>query len=283
MLSKNSHVKYGFGLLVFHLLFASVASYSQNAVDVGSHQATYAAALRSADGHVDADAMLERLKELGVDTYYWLVWRETDWEDLQVFLPKAAAAGINVWPYLVPPSESPPNTKNYSEPYQLDYQRWAEEIARLSLKHPNVTAWVIDDFYANKGLYTPEYVGAMQARAKSVNPKLAFLPLMYFGEIDRDFVEGYREVIDGVVVAYPQDAGEIYNAWAILNDVCEAIPGDLRFPVTLARGHVATGRPSAAPAQGPEGQHRPCGTRRFAAHRLGLRACCGGLQPDSPQ
>ena len=31
-----------------------------------------------------------------------------------------------------PPSESPPHTRQYSEPFQLDYQRWAAEIARLS-------------------------------------------------------------------------------------------------------------------------------------------------------
>ena len=196
------------------------------------HLASYAAALRLPDGHVDGNAMLARLTELGVTTYYWLIWRDTDWEDLQDFLPKAAAAGIEVWPYLVPPSESPPHTKCYSEPFRLDYQQWAGEIARLSLKHPNVTAWVIDDFYANKDLYTPEYVRGMQARAKALNPGLRFLPLMYFNEIDRSFAERYREVIDGVVIAYPQDREEIAQAGAILNDRMVVIPGQLRFPAS---------------------------------------------------
>ena len=134
------------------------------------------------DGRVDIDAMVTRLKELGVTTYYWLIWHApTDWDDLKLFLPKAAEAGIEVWVYLVPPSESPPKYgSQYSEPFRLDYHRWAEEIARLSLQHPNLTAWVIDDFYANHAFFTPAYLREMQTRSKGINPRLAFLPLMYF-------------------------------------------------------------------------------------------------------
>jgi hypothetical protein len=193
--------------------------------------ADYNAELRRPDGRVDVDLMVARLKELGVNTYFWLIWHApTDWDDLQIFLPKAAEAGIQVCVYLVPPSESPPYTKLYSEPFRLDYIRWAEEIAKLSLKHPNLTAWVIDDFYANRQFFTPDYVRKMQERAKTINPHLAFLPLMYFPEITRRFVDEYGQVIDGVVVAYPQDAEEIENAWAILNDVAVAFHNELSSP-----------------------------------------------------
>ena len=78
----------------------------------------------------------------------------------------------------------------YSEPFRLDYGRWAEEIARLSLQHTNLTGWVIDDFYANHEFFTPAAVRDLQNRAKGINPRLAFLPLMYFGEIRRPFVAG---------------------------------------------------------------------------------------------
>ena len=77
--------------------------------------------------------MVKRLKELEVTTYYWLIWHApTDWDDLKLFLPKAAQAGVEVWVYLVPPSESPPlyGTQT-SEPFRLDFNSWAEEIARL--------------------------------------------------------------------------------------------------------------------------------------------------------
>jgi hypothetical protein len=53
---------------------------------------------------------------------------------------------------------------------------------------------------------------------------------MYFPEITRRFVDEYGQVIDGVVVAYPQDAEEIENAWAILNDVAVAFHNELSYP-----------------------------------------------------
>jgi hypothetical protein len=59
------------------------------------HFADYDSEPRRPDGHVDADALLARLKELHVTTYYWLVWHAaTDWDDLKLFLPKAAQANL---------------------------------------------------------------------------------------------------------------------------------------------------------------------------------------------
>jgi hypothetical protein len=96
--------------------------------------ADYDAELRRPDGRVEVDLMVKRLTELGVRTYYWLLWHApTDWDDLKLFLPQAAKSSLEVWVYLVPPSESPPQAKDYSEPFRTDSQRWAEEIARLSL------------------------------------------------------------------------------------------------------------------------------------------------------
>ncbi len=196
------------------------------------HFADYDSEPRLADGHVDGDTLLARLKELHVTTYYWLVWHAaTDWDDLKLFLPKAAQANLQVWVYLVPPTESAPQYGTaYCEPFRLDYGRWAEEIARLSLQHTNLTGWVIDDFYANHAFFTPAAVRSFQQRAKGINPRLVFLPLMYYGEIRRRFVEDYREVIDGVVVAYPQDRDEVDQAWALLNDAAVGLPGELSFP-----------------------------------------------------
>jgi hypothetical protein len=197
----------------------------------------YDAEIRRPDGHVDIGTMLTRLKDLGVNTYYWLVWHApTDWDDLQVFLPQAAQAGISVAVYLVPPSESPPvYGSKYSEPYRLDYGRWAEEIARLSLANTNLTSWVIDDFYAN-ALFTPGYVQQMQARAKAINPRLAFTPMMYFPEITPTFANSYYQWIDGVIVAYPQNLGEIRQARAVLSDAYNTTPNVLSCPArTLTR------------------------------------------------
>src|SRR5580765_902854 len=215
------------------LVILSTSLLAQTAGDRPALQlADYDAELRRPDGRVDTSAMVQRLKELDVTTYYWLIAHAaTDWDDLKLFLPEAAKANIEVWAYLVPPSESAPRYSSlYPEPFRLDYLRWAEEIATLSLEHTNLTAWVIDDFYENHGLYTPAYVREMQQRARRLNPHLRFLPLMYYWEINRKFADDYRNVIDGVVAAYPQRAEEIEHDWAIFNDVALAEPCELTFP-----------------------------------------------------
>lgn len=203
--------------------------------------ADYDAELRGADKRVDNDAMVARLKELGVNTYFWLVWHATtDWDDLKLFLPKAEKAGIDVWVYLVPPSESPPRTALYSEPFRLDYARWAEEIAKLSLDHKNLKAWVIDDFTGN---FKVEHVRDMQSRAKRINPQLAFLPLLYFDStiLSRRFIEDYHDIVDGVVVAYPKDRDDIDRAWSALNDGPIALGNELFYPwkIPAAAGDFA--------------------------------------------
>lgn len=222
------------GLISSQVLSAGAGGMAQPlpAPVASPHLADYDAEIRLADGRVDTEAMARRLKELGVTSYYWLIAHAgTDWDDLRLFLPKAAQRHIQVWAYLVPPSESAPQAGSlYPEPFRLDYQRWAEEIARLSLQYTNLTGWVIDDFYQNHALFSPAYVGQMQKRSRRVNPKLTFYPLMYFGEINRKFVADYRGVIDGVVVAYPKGRDEIDHAWAILNDMAVVNPGELSFP-----------------------------------------------------
>jgi len=138
------------GAPLLSVLFFLVTSPVTPAASVSPHLADYDAELRKPDGRVDTSAMAQRLAELGVTRYYWLVWHAaSDWDDLKLFLPEAAKAHIDTWVYLVPPTEGPPGGYSASEPFKLDYLRWAEEIARLSLEHTNLTGWVIDDFYAN--------------------------------------------------------------------------------------------------------------------------------------
>lgn len=217
---------------VLFLLAASLAATAQpRAGFLHKHLADYDAEPRLTNGRVDTDALTQRLSNLGATAYYWLVWHaRTDWDDLQLFLPKAAKAHLQVWVYVLPPTEGPPNGYPASEPFGLDYPRWAKEIARLSLQHTNLTGWVIDDFYANNQLFTPACLSDLQARTRRINPRLAFLPLMYFPEITPQFVAAYHKIIDGVVVAYPKDLEEITNARAILNGEIRIVPRQLSCP-----------------------------------------------------
>ncbi|MEV0714974.1 hypothetical protein, partial [Asanoa sp. NPDC050611] len=101
-----------------------------------------------ADGyrHIDSPALVRRLVGMNVNTYLYGIWDSpTDWDDLRSeFLPAASAAGIDVIPYIVPPSETTENGRA-SRPFMTDYVRWAEAIAELSLRFPNLTSWAIDD------------------------------------------------------------------------------------------------------------------------------------------
>lgn len=171
--------------------------------------------------HVDTDRLVKRLSELGANTYMWLIWHnKNDWNDLKTFLPKANAAGISVWVYLVPPSETPMNNAafNYSEPFKADYVSWAKEISSLSLENKNLVGYVIDDFWgnvvANRLLltprFTPDNVKRMVQAGKQINPKIKFYPLMYFNQIDnKQFINVWEPIVDGVVAAYPPNVDAV--------------------------------------------------------------------------
>ncbi|WP_119078853.1 hypothetical protein [Chitinophaga alhagiae] len=164
---------------------------------------TYSGLPRLANDRADLPRLLAELKDIHANTYNWLIWtRATDWEDLQAFLPMARKAGITVWVTLVPHSESPPHAKYFSEPFRLDFERWAKELAALSLKEPALTTWSIDDFVHNLQAFTPEYVGRFIAAARAINPKLAFIPCCYYRQINAAFSSAYAPFLSGVLFPY---------------------------------------------------------------------------------
>ena len=196
---------------------------------------TYDNAPRGKDGRVDLDRLLRELADLKANTYHWMIWHaNTDWEDLQAFLPKAKEAGIRVWVTLVPPSESPPKTKSFSEPFRVDYVRWGEEIARLSLKEPALVAWSVDDFVHNlKETFTPEKTKAILDAARAINPKLAFVPCTYYRQITPAFAKAYGPLLDGVLFPYRNESVK-----ADLKD-----PGQVEAEVKSIREKLGPGVP----------------------------------------
>jgi hypothetical protein len=171
-------------------------------------RATYCAAPRKEDHRVDVDRLLEQLVELHANTYSFCIHGyATDWDDLKLMLPRAREKGIRVWASLVPPSESPPHTKTFAEPFRLDYERWAVEFAKLSLQETNLVAWSIDDFTHNlTKMYTPAYVKNMLDAAHKINPKLAFVPCCYFPTIKPAFATNYCSLIDGILFPYRHES-----------------------------------------------------------------------------
>lgn len=210
-------------MLLVCAMFAGFSGHPANASraqPIGGDLADYSGQLREAtpraDGiyHLDTPAMIRKLQELHVNTYYYLVWYErTDWDDLKnEFLPAAQHAGIRVVVYLVPPTESQGPRKSY--PYLTDYVAWGKAIAELSLQYPNLIGWAIDDFNHNLNFYTPEYMAQMKAAAQAVNPKLTFMPLMYSTSLTEDFLATRGQYIDGVIVAYRDDPYRNTQVWS---------------------------------------------------------------------
>ena len=160
---------------------------------------TYSAPPRLPDGKVDNERLIAELTDIHATTYNWLIWRNegNDLSALKQFLPMARKAGIQVWVTLVPPSEPPP-----SEPFRMDYDQWAAELAVLSKQETNLVAWSIDDFVHNLRFFSPEYVKEFVSRAHAINPKLAFVPCCYFRQTTQSFVDNYASFFDGVLFPY---------------------------------------------------------------------------------
>ncbi len=169
-----------------------------------------------ADGyrHLDTPAMVEMLRRLHANTYVYGVWdTAVDWDDLcDEFAPAAAAAGIDVWIYLVPPSETDRTGGRASRPHVMDYVAWARACAELSVRCPNVRAWAIDDFEfdLNAKLFTPAYMEEMRQTAAAINPYLAFYTCAYWHAATSEaFLDKYAPYIDGII--YPYLDGDNHN------------------------------------------------------------------------
>lgn len=169
---------------------------------------TYGANLRTSEGRVDHQRLLDDLSELHANTYNWLIGpAATDWDDLHTFLPLAQKKGIRVWVTLLPPSESPPRTKHYCEPFRLDFERWAAELAALSVREPALVAWSIDDFAYNlQTAFTPDRMRAIIAAQREKNARFAFVPCVYYKHATPAFAKTYREFLDGILFPYRSES-----------------------------------------------------------------------------
>lgn len=168
---------------------------------------TYAGDMRKPDGRLDCERLIAELGEMHATTYNFLIARgKEDWEDLHTFLPLAKARGLRVWVTVLPPSESPPRTKNFSEPFRLDYEKWAGELAALSTREPALVAWSIDDFAYNSSTFTPEAMQKIIAAQRAKNPQFAFVPCIYFKQATPAFAAKYREFFDGILFPYRSES-----------------------------------------------------------------------------
>jgi hypothetical protein len=162
------------------------------------------------------EKLFNELKDIHANTYHYIIRPEQSWKDLKTLLPEAQKQKIKVWLTLLPPSEPPP-----SKPFELDFIRWAEEIAKLSLAEPNLVAWSIDDFVWNSKKFTPEYLQQMMSTARAINPQLAFVPCCYYRGITPAFAKNYAPLLDGILFPYraESEGANLKNATLIEAEV----------------------------------------------------------------
>lgn len=202
-----------------------------------------------ADGrkHIDTPRLIKKLVDLKVNTYFYLIWHSpTDWEDLRKeFLPAAEKAGIDVWVYLVPPSEA---IIKPSEPFGTDYVAWFRAVGSLSRRFPNLKGIVIDDFNHNLSFFHPAYLKKMREAGRAENPRLLFFPQIYYPVVTPEWLKKYRPWMDGIVMAFRDDHyrnTQNIDRLARQIDEVEALTRPFRLPFVLM---VYASRLSATPA-----------------------------------
>ena len=182
------------------------------------------------NGAIDSAATIRILKQLGAGCYDALIWRERehgpkpfDWESFKKFVAAAQPAGINVWAVLIPPSEG-----GDSPPFNHDYVRWMQEIARLSLHYPNLKGVNIDDYVSgiSKNTFTPAYTCEIYRAKQAINPRLQFVPTIY--DLTRPLAKKYGACVDGVWLWWTNlDTAAGLESW--LENTRLAVNG--RFPI----------------------------------------------------
>jgi hypothetical protein len=157
--------------------------------------------VKTADGRTDVPKLLAVLREMKVSDYMHLVWRERSyphaWEDFQAMAPAFQKAGIRLWLYLTPPSETPP------VPFGNDYVRWAKECATLAKQYPIIQGLTLDDFNGNVKTFTPDYCRQMMTAAHEIAPRLSLFVICYYGYADPFLAPHVRTgAIDGIIWPY---------------------------------------------------------------------------------
>ncbi len=149
--------------------------------------------LQTSNHHLDIDRTIKLLKQAGFTCEVAVISADPTrtWEEFQNLASAANAAGIDLWPVLLPPSEGT------SAPFGHDYVAWIQALAKLSLRLPHLRGANIDDL--DQGIspktFTRDYVCQIYNAKQKINPNLLFLPTIY--DLDRKVADRLAGCVDG--------------------------------------------------------------------------------------
>ena len=199
---------------------------------------------RKEDKRIDIERLHKELLDMGANTYHWDIRvGETDFEDLKLFLPLAQKSNIKIWVSVLSPTLA-----RGKDMYCINYRRWAREVGNLSLEYPCIIAFSIDDFGHNVNFFGPTYMREVLGTLHAINPKVAFVPCIYYGQSTPDFIKRYKGFIDGVLFPFRNESvkanlQDTETAVAEINKMREIWGGKL--PIILdvyGSGHTRLGQ-----------------------------------------
>lgn len=184
------------GLLIvsIHPLGLAAGASTKMPGAMGSSPCSWSVPIQGKDHKLDVPTTIRLLRANHFTCYVQPIEENSpmSFEDFKRLLPAAQAAGIAVWPVLVP------HTEGASLPYREDFVRWMKELAGLSLKYPVLRGVNIDDTDAggNDKMFTRNYVCQIYHTKQEINPKLLFIPTIY--DLDPQESERLAGCVDGV-------------------------------------------------------------------------------------
>ena len=237
--------------------------------------------------------LMEAIRAKGFDTWDQMprtdyVWDEASFVDLERTLEVADKVGLKVWATLVPPTESEKIVQMPLAARQQHFYSVAERFAQIAAKHPHFVAFTCDDFDYNVSFFTPQMLAEMTRRYRAICPRLAFVPLSYYGGVSKGFFTKYGNYVDGIVFhfrtdSYPPGVIPAYDA-TNFEMYGDAMRYELKRVREMAAEHLVicgiyigckehgggsaddqrppTGCRTSGPGRRPEGGNRPSARRR---------------------
>jgi hypothetical protein len=128
-----------------------------------------------ANGEPDYEKIMQSAEALNVNGISLVSCTDANLKEITGFLTNTS---LKIWPILRPPGYS----TVASCLFKADYEAWSELLANLSLDHPNLQAYLIDDFHpaGYPSIITPAYIRRITQAKDRINPNLRFTPVMYF-------------------------------------------------------------------------------------------------------
>lgn len=201
----------------------------------GSHafvKAVYGSVPRTASGQANITELFHSLEASGSNTYNYILTRPLgDFEELKSILPAARERGIMVWVTILPPSELSPE-RRFDMDY-VDYIGWGRQLAELSLQHDNLEAWSIDNVLVDHDFFTPGYLEGITGAAHEINPKLKFIPVVYYPNVKSPYFDDTSKFFDGMQFYYTNFPAGESNESAVLLPQLATLKTKFNKPVIL--------------------------------------------------